>query len=86
MPLQAQGAAGNLNEMRFNPSVSLTQCGTGIRADIVLDDISNTIFNIRLNGIGNGSRTDCITVRQSVHALRPVSMILIQFKQNLAPF
>ena len=41
-------AAGNLDQMGLNPSISFTQRSTGIRTDIILNDISNTIFNTKL--------------------------------------
>lgn len=76
-------SAGHLNAPCLNAPVHLAPCGTGIRTDIVADNILYVIFNIRLNNICYGGMTDRITMG-NLDMCKACTMNFIRFKKYLA--
>ena len=78
-------AAGHLDDARLIAPVQFAPCGTGIGTDVVADNIRYAIRNIRLDDIGNGGRTNRITMG-NLGMGKSWTMILVQFKKYLASF
>ena len=77
--------AGHPDDMCLGTPIHFSQCGAGIWADIVTDNILYPILDVRLDDVGYGSRTDSIAVgKLGMDQAGPLSFV--QLKQYLATF
>ncbi len=78
-------AAGHLDDACLTAPIQFAPRRTGIGADVIADNIRDTIRDIRPNDIGYGGRTDRIAMGK-LGMGKPCAMDFIQFKKYLASF